>query len=554
MNKPTLIVSCSASKLEQPSKAIDLYTGGMFSMLRKHFDEPELHCNVLILSAEHGLVESSEVLHPYDTRLCSRKDKQGIANYVQRHKGEANKLLKKFAHPDSDLYVILSNDYLEAFDQIVGPSKKSISNFRSSYVSRGHSGIGELRGRLARVIGLIKSPRKMKPTYFKSGVANMAELGYLASGYAIGTSLAHVNTKKQTTLLAAILDGAKQGQKIFIDNGLITLMRQGKPIDPEWVFDQYQKIVDSLQPRDAKNISIVVPDDVCPEEALKKVEAHSKQILALSKKVDVILPIHRASCIASHALALMKSLKFSRNIRLGIPCLKDKEKDLTLPLHDIDTLLSLKSPKHSGEMLFRKVHMLGMSEATPKAKLQPRLKLAELYNVTLSLDACRTKAVFGKTTNGGLRKGSAIEAQLEEDHVKAQVVSHSKFLEHNFEVESYGSEPFVSQDLYEMINEEEIFDFIVLYNQLLQSYPQAQLPTFEKGEEQEAIEMAWNHLSIGTVERQLFEALKNANWAKFKGLITNIRAMKPQEKRFQAIKSLFEQTPTPMQMQLKLSA
>lgn len=61
------LVACSKSKLAQPAKARDLYTGQLF---RASLAAAERLCErVVILSALHGAVELEQVLEPYDERI-----------------------------------------------------------------------------------------------------------------------------------------------------------------------------------------------------------------------------------------------------------------------------------------------------------------------------------------------------------------------------------------------------------------------------------------------------------------------------------------------------
>lgn len=60
-----VVMSCGAKKRDQATRAVDLYTGSGFQTLRKH----NAGTPVVILSAEHGLVEADRQLAPYDRRM-----------------------------------------------------------------------------------------------------------------------------------------------------------------------------------------------------------------------------------------------------------------------------------------------------------------------------------------------------------------------------------------------------------------------------------------------------------------------------------------------------
>lgn len=107
--------------------------------------------------------------------------------------------------------VFLSNNYLNAFTGLLGSDlSKVFKNYDSYYVSEGHRGIGELRGRLKRVIKFElgeqeKSSQKSSPIFFHSGIANLSESAYLAASCAVGTSLSHTTSKKLPHLLKTLM-------------------------------------------------------------------------------------------------------------------------------------------------------------------------------------------------------------------------------------------------------------------------------------------------------------------------------------------------------------
>ncbi|MDK9793697.1 DUF6884 domain-containing protein [Vibrio sp. D431a] len=568
IQKPLLIIGCSDAKLDKAAKAFDLYQGGIFKMLRSNLENPLEHFSVLILSAEHGLIDADTVIEPYNTRMCSRKKTNEVAKFAEEHGKAALKKIRSFSGARK-LFVALTNDYLEAFNTILGTRKETILNsFQSTYISEGHQGIGDLRGRLARIIKNVVAETEFNPVLFRSGVANFSELGYVAAGCDIGTSLAHVNSQKATDLFSVILDSAKTN-KVFIDNGIITAAKNGKDIDTDWVMAEFERIVFSVKPNVAKNISVVIPDDVfCNDRAVAIVKQYKKQIKKLARRCDVILPIHRSEDIRAHALRMMKELNYDSNIRLGVPCLKQKDLDFILPLKDIDAILSLKKPKTAKEEemkiadqpLFSKIHFFGLSDATAKKKLAPRLLLAELHGVDTMLDCCRTPALFGKNKNG-LRKGSERAEQIKDEFLKPKVCSHEDYINHDYKEEHLvpDNSPVFTTDIYDLVNEEGIFDFIAVYNEIMSGDFALSMPQFEKGEESEAVEVAWNLISQPLVRNKIFEGAKAINWNKFQSVIDKCDHMEGSEARFNAIRDIFlelksETKAQPVQMPLRLAA
>lgn len=566
--KTVLVIGCSDAKLEGSHQAFDLYQGGMYQMLKKGLGDALEYFTILILSAEYGLVEATDVISSYNKRMPTRKpsDAHLVEEFSKTHSVAMRKLLKRVASEQRDLYVIMSNDYLNAFDIAIGckQSEKILKSFRSAYVCRGHRGVGDLRGSLTRAMNLVKSEQDFEPVYFRSGVANDPELGFVAAGCATGGSLAYLNTEKSSklSLLSSLLESAKHAP-FFLDNGIITKERQKKVVNPDWVFDQYEAIIGTTERAQGKNISIVVPDDVrCNEAAVAIVRKYKKRILALSKKCTVILPVHRSKDIRAHALNLMAELNFETNIRLGVPCLQKGDLDFSLPSKDIDALLAVNNPK-TGERLFQSVHFFGMSEATSKLKLSSCLKIAEMHQVETFLDCCRTTAIFGKLKSGKPRAGSALQNSILEGHKVEQAVNSDIFIEHTYHSEYHekDSDSRVSNSpvydaIFDLIQPETILDFIKVYNELVKSVPAFEMrDDWVDGEFEEACEFAWELVNTPAIESYLFEAMKKKDWKTFYAKIENPEEMDGNESRFLAIKEMFGSSDAgvPIQLQLQLA-
>lgn len=549
--KPVLIIGCSAKKEEGTHRAFDLYKGNLYQQLKARINDPLAEFEILILSAKHGLVPARDRLSDYDQVMPSTSE--GIYDFSACHKRSARALIKRVASTNVPVYVMLTNRYLAALDLMVGEEELN-RWFQSAYVSRQHKGIGELRGRLSRVIEheTGKRPEPQSPVVFRSGVAAVSELGYVAAQCPVGSSLAHTNTEKMTHLLPELLATTAE-RPFFLDNGLITLLNQKSSFDTHWVFQQYQTIANTLRNKKArKNLFAVVPDDVsCPDRALDIVVQHRDEIRALSQSIEVILPIHRTDNIEQHAIAMMEALGFPRHIRLGIPCLSKPGLDLALSCADIERLLSIAHPSGKGR-LFTKVHFLGLSDASAKPKLAPRLQLAALYQASVSMDSCRTTACFGSG-----RKGTLLADDMQQTYKKEQVTQSDAFTTYTYDHEFYvpSNEPRVTLRFYDMINEDEIREFIALYNSLLIDLPQLHMDQeVGEGEEAEAIEIAWQMVSIKAVDVALFEALKQEKWALFMDQCPSLSALPASQVRFDTIRALFgSQSANHQQVQLPLT-
>lgn len=107
-----LIVSCSQRKLDDPDPlpALDRYDGVNFRVIKKAMREGRWPQNLdlLILSAEHGLVDPSQLIRPYDRRMTAKR-----GAYLAGEVGEA--LARRFREtPYEEVFVNAGKDYLPA--------------------------------------------------------------------------------------------------------------------------------------------------------------------------------------------------------------------------------------------------------------------------------------------------------------------------------------------------------------------------------------------------------------------------------------------------------
>ncbi|OEE37306.1 hypothetical protein A1QO_04160 [Vibrio genomosp. F10 str. ZF-129] len=524
--------------------------------------------------------------------------------YAQNHKRQARKLLCSLSDGRPEHFVILEQQFLECFMAIAGNTKKKQTAFLTelgpSYICDENLPPHELEIKLQRVISYASKQAAIgfqKEIYYRSGISNGNEMGFVQAGCAVGTSLARVSSESKADLFSDLLYHADRSP-LFVDNGLIRFFRQGVYKSTEWVFEQYRNMIVNLPSCKSKNISIVIPDDpLCPDNALQTVIKHKEDITWLRKRCSVILPIHRCTNIQAQAHRLMKVLNYPVNIRLGIPCLNKKDTDFRLTIGEIDKLMSLRNPK--GGKLFNEIHYFAMSDVTAKNVLEPRLLLANLHGYegnAIHLDCCRIGAIFGKTKNG-LLKGS----QLQNDILQEHEDTYTKYLQdladnptvplslkketneyistidkpsqhgndrtcvntHNAiefaslhslmfeddEKESNGNsydEEFhddrlcthFTDDFYNLINEDEIWQAVALYNLLLQDYQNLQLPTFEKGEEEEAVNILMMMVGQRSVDTLLYEQLKKVSWQE---LVKEMETLSPDYLRLEVFSRMFKE-------------
>jgi len=63
-------MACSATKLNRPAPAMDLYRGVMFETFRAHV-RADAQPQVIILSAQHGFIQPDAEIAPYDARMSA---------------------------------------------------------------------------------------------------------------------------------------------------------------------------------------------------------------------------------------------------------------------------------------------------------------------------------------------------------------------------------------------------------------------------------------------------------------------------------------------------
>lgn len=473
MKTNTLIIGCTDHKQLHPSAAIELYKGQVFQTLYANTNgHPLEHFNVLILSGKHGLIDANEIISPYSLEVPAERDKDALKTYISEHKSKARKLLKKYAN--TNLFVVMPNKYLNVFDLMFG--QRELKMFNSRYVCRGHRGSIQMNSRLKRLIHSVYQGTPTQSirdiTIFRSGVSNVNDYtGYHLNRQAKGYTLATVGPNKYPKLYSRLIEDLKEGIPCFLDNGIVTALNQGKKINASDVLYQYRVMVESLPPRLLKHLFVVIPDDpFCSRSAINIVRKHSQEIRYIAKKTNCIVPMHRyaheeGTKLEAVATEIMSAL---RNVRvvLGVPCkatMKDKVTGITLQPRllssELEKLLSLKI---ADRPLFNSIHCLGMSEVTKGSWLSERIGVAMAYGVSMTMDCCRTSALF--TVDSDSRKaaaGTKLISELEPDIEIKKVESTASYRDYGREQEH--DEPSLYEKARELI-ELDPNKFTELYN------------------------------------------------------------------------------------------
>ncbi|EGQ7973619.1 hypothetical protein I7Z51_002543 [Vibrio parahaemolyticus] len=542
MAKPLLIIGCSDKKSHTQAQAFDLYLGNVYELIRANIDNVHDHFEVLILSGLHGLIHSKQVIGHYDQQMPKRTQTAAMEAYVDKHTAGTNKLLKQYAEKSRDLFVVLSNDYLKAFDMMTKKpsSQKLLNTFNSTYFCRKHIGVGVLRGRLKKILNNV--PKPFSPVLYRSGLASADEFtGYSAANACLGASLAYVSDIKQPHLLDMMKQSLIRGNRAFLDNGVITEVGKGNFVEPQEVFSRYKRIVESFK-GDAKKLSIVIPDNPFdPLASLAIVQENKSVIKWLARRCDVILPIHKAPDIGQHAISMMKALSYAP-IRVGIPCKKyistievvdGQEVKVNVPVRlsllEIEQLFELKAPNK--ERLFTGAHFLACSEVTRGGVYEERKTLAHIHGFDASFDACRTAAVLGNEKSS-TRIGSKMLREVNVDLVKDMTIRSPSFLQHDHNAEY--DDPLAFTSAADAI-EENVFAFVELWNNTMEIGWELNVDGMPEEDAKEyCLDLLLSFPSY--MEDKLLNGLKLAYWEKFN--VYNYKATSF-EKRTETFSRLF---------------
>ncbi|WP_336000181.1 DUF6884 domain-containing protein [Halorientalis halophila] len=109
-----LVQSCSATKepVDTPVPALDLYDGYFFRIIKKALraDRFQPGLDIIIISAEHGIVEPDDKIEYYDRKMDTNRANELNDELV-------SDLSKKVKENEYDkVWINLGNDYLPAVD------------------------------------------------------------------------------------------------------------------------------------------------------------------------------------------------------------------------------------------------------------------------------------------------------------------------------------------------------------------------------------------------------------------------------------------------------
>jgi hypothetical protein len=156
------VVACGAAKLDHPAPARDLYTGAHFRYVLAGVEREavrtaqacQVDTRVLILSAEHGLVDLDTELAPYDRTITDVRS-VGVYRIADQLVDQAggrldDDLADEDGVPRLEVYAFLPRDYLTRLR--AGADVVAVPVFD---VFEGCTGIGEQRHVIASLAALI---------------------------------------------------------------------------------------------------------------------------------------------------------------------------------------------------------------------------------------------------------------------------------------------------------------------------------------------------------------------------------------------------------------
>jgi hypothetical protein len=158
VTRPLLIIACSGPKLAGVHRAIDLYQGVMFQVLRKWVPAAGAP-DIYILSAKHGLVHSSALVESYEQPMTEDRQHELIAEGL---------LASAFLGKGFDEVFIAGGAMYRAVAEVyVARLRKAGFITKDAPVRSCSGGIGEQRGQLGAYLRELQA--RVPLPHFKKG-------------------------------------------------------------------------------------------------------------------------------------------------------------------------------------------------------------------------------------------------------------------------------------------------------------------------------------------------------------------------------------------------
>ncbi len=111
-----LVQSCSATKnqVTEPTRALDVYDGYFFRILKKAIREESLRrdVDICILSAKYGLIDAEDAITTYDRRMTTARAKELRESVTD----EIHKRVEKKGY--NEIVLNLGEEYLRAVENL----------------------------------------------------------------------------------------------------------------------------------------------------------------------------------------------------------------------------------------------------------------------------------------------------------------------------------------------------------------------------------------------------------------------------------------------------
>lgn len=137
-----LLIACSAKKLDGTHRALDLYRGAMYNVLRKWM--PATPPDICILSAKHGLLHADTMTESYEQPMTTDRARELVAQALPLA-GFADKRYREVFIAGGALYRAVGRAYV---DQLRAAGHVA----EDAPVRMTEGGIGTQRGQLGQYL------------------------------------------------------------------------------------------------------------------------------------------------------------------------------------------------------------------------------------------------------------------------------------------------------------------------------------------------------------------------------------------------------------------
>jgi len=110
-----LILSCSNKKKDGLMKAIELYDGPAYHIVRNYLKRSPDNIDIKILSAKYGLIDPDLAISTYDQKMTNEK----ALEYIKKYKN----IIKDFVQKYDDIFVYGGKYYKMVIKEVIKSNK-----------------------------------------------------------------------------------------------------------------------------------------------------------------------------------------------------------------------------------------------------------------------------------------------------------------------------------------------------------------------------------------------------------------------------------------------